>query len=293
MATQTLVQENTLVLTGLVRRWDRRLRLRQTLLWLPRSLVPGLVVGLLLAIIARTRPLLMPQQIALIALALVAVGVALFALGVWLWRRPAMTSARRFDVQFRLNERVSTALEIAQGAIRTNDELTLRQLEDARQKASAVRVHEHLPLSLARREWMLVIVLALALALLLLLPNPQTDALTQASIQQAAIDDAAEQMRETMQDVAADPSLGNEERRVLLEELRTATNTLDQPNITPEEALAAVSDVQSDLQNQSDQMSQQASANQAALQQAAEALRQASQSEGNQSGDTMSDIRDS
>ena len=68
MATQTLplFQENYLALTGMVRRWDRRLRLRQTLLWLPRSLLPGLVIGLLLAVLSRMRPWLLPKQIALV-----------------------------------------------------------------------------------------------------------------------------------------------------------------------------------------------------------------------------------
>ena len=91
MATQTMVQENTLALTGMVRQWDRRLRLRQTLLWLPRSLMPGVAVGLLLAIISRLRPFLLPQQIALITLVLVALGAAAFALAVWLWRRSTLT----------------------------------------------------------------------------------------------------------------------------------------------------------------------------------------------------------
>ncbi len=234
MATQTFPQENYLALTGIVRRWDRRFRVQQTLLWLPLSLIPGLGIGLGLAVISRMRPLLLPQQIALVTGALVALGLVLFLLGVWLWRRTALTSARRFDVQFRLNERVSTALELGTGTIRTHDELMQRQIEDARAQASAVRVGDYLPLALRRRDWLMVIVLAGALALLLLLPNPQVDALTQASVQQQAIHNAQQQVQQTTEDVASDQSLSDVQRQTLLEQLKVANNTLQQPNVSPQ-----------------------------------------------------------
>ncbi len=291
MATQTLpaLHENYVALTRVVKRWDRRLRLQQTLLWLPRSLLPGLGIGLVLAAISWLRPWLLPQQIGLIAGALLLLGMIVFVLAIWLWRRPVLLSAQRFDHRLGFNERVSTALELGAQSIHSNDELTQGQMAFAREKASAVRIGEHLPMMLRRRDWALVIAMAALLALLLLLPNPQADALSQASIQQQAINNAADQLRETTQDIAADTSLGNEQRRTLLEQLKTATNTLDQPNITPQEALAAVSSVQSNLQNNADQLNQQSRLNQSALQQAANALRQASANSNNpqQSGASM------
>src|SRR5690349_4743362 len=136
MATQTLpgVHENYVALTRTVRRWDRRLRLQQTLLWLPRSLLPGLAIGLLLAVISWMRPWLLPQQTALITGGLVALGVIVFALIIWLWRRPTLLSAQRFDHRFGFNERVSTALELGAQSIRSNDELTQGQMAFAREK---------------------------------------------------------------------------------------------------------------------------------------------------------------
>lgn len=277
MATQTLLQENTLALTGIVRGWDRRLRLSQTLLWFPRSLLPGLAAGLVLAVVSRLRPWLLPQQITLVTVALVILGIVIFTLGVWLWRRPALTSARSFDVQFELDERVSTALELGSGVIRSSDELIERQLADARTHASAVKVRDYIPLELHGRDWAIALLLAALLALLLILPNPQVDALNEASVQRTAIDEAADDLRELTQDVAADASLGNEERETLLEALQTTTNRLEQPNITPEEAFAAVSDVRSELQERANDLSSQSSQNQSALEQAAAALRQAAQ----------------
>lgn len=280
MATQTMVQENTLALTGIVQQWDRRLRLRQTLLWLPLSLLPGIAVGIVLAVISRVRPFLLPRQIALITLALVLLGAVVFALAVWLRRRSAITSAQRFDVQFDLDERVSTALELGTGVIHSNDELLERQLADARDKASAIRVRDHLPLALRKRDLALVFTMTAILILLLILPNPQADALSAASAQQTAIDNAADDMRELTQDIAADPSLGTQERQLLLEQLQTAINTLEQPNISPEEAFAAVSNVEASMRDSAENLNRQSSQNQAALQQAADALRQA----GNQPG---------
>ncbi len=284
----TMLQENTLALTGMVRRWDRWRRLRQMLLWLPLSLVPGLVIGLVLAAVSRMRPLLMPQQIAQATGVLVALGAVIFMLAVWLWRRSALKSARHFDGEFGLYKRISTALELSAGAIRSNDELIQRQIEDARARASAIRVREQIPLAVRSRDWLIVIALTVALALLLLLPNPQVEALRAASIQQAAIDQAADQLRQTTQDIAADPSLGNEQRQTLLEQLQNATNTLQQPNVSPQEALAAVSDVQSSLQSTAESLSQQAQADQAALQQAADALHRTGQPGTQQTGDQQS-----
>ena len=81
--------------------------------------------------------------------------MVLFALAVWLWRRPALTSARRFDVQFRLNERVSTALELGAGAIHTQ-----RRTGAAADRRRAARGERdarratHLPLAVHRRDWL-------------------------------------------------------------------------------------------------------------------------------------------
>src|SRR5690606_7477030 len=114
-------------------------------------------------------------EITLITGAAVAVGVLVGALTIWLWRRPSIESARRFDIDFRLNERVSTALELGAGRIRSSDEIAARQLEDARVKAGAVSIRERLPLIVKWRDWLIVTLLLAALIALLMLPNVQTE----------------------------------------------------------------------------------------------------------------------
>jgi len=262
-------------LQTIVSSWDRRLRLTQSVLWLPRAFIPGLLIGIALALVARTRPLWPPPTIALMALAGIAVGVAVMLAVIWLWRRSLIVGARRFDVEFGLGERVSTALELGTGAIRSNEELRLLQVADAHTRASAVRPGEYLPLRTRSRDWALVLALAGLLALFLLLPNPQTEALEEDAQQEAAIDEAAEAIREITEEVAADTDLGNEERQALLEQLNQTMERLEQPNITPEEAFASVSDVQAALEQQAREQNDLAAQNQAALEAAADALRQA------------------
>ncbi len=207
MATQILIQNPSSTLGQLVRRWDRRLRVQQLSMWLPRSLMPGLVVGIVIAVISRLRPLLLGQQILTLTAVLLGISVVGMLLAVWLWPRPAIEAARRFDVQFGLKERVSTALELIEGRIRGNEELVGLQLHDALEQAQTVRANQHLPLIWRGREWGIAILLAVIFALVTFLPNPQAKAIAANNAQQAALQAAREELQKITSDVAADPSL--------------------------------------------------------------------------------------
>ena len=273
MATQLSLQENHIILSGMVRQWDRRLRLQQSVSWFPRVLLPGIALGIVLALISRFRPWLQPEQIALITAVALAVSLVVGGLVIWLWRRSTLAAARRFDLLLDLDERTSTALELLEGRIRTDPELIALQVEDARTRAREAHPSAYLPLRSNPREWVLVVLTALVLALLLLLPNPQADLAAQNAEQVAAIEQAAEEIREIAEQVASDANLSDPEREQLLEVLETTTQTLQQENISPEEAFAALSDSQAALQNQADLMNQQASSAQSALDSAANSLR--------------------
>lgn len=273
MASQLSLQENHAILIGMVRQWDRRLRLQQSVLWLPRALLPGLGIGIVLAIVSRLRPLLLAEQIAAATLALLFVGLLVGNLVIWLRRRSTVAAARRFDVLLNLDERTSTALELLEGRIHAADELVALQVEDARLQARAAHAREHLPLRSDRRDWAIVIVLAVILAVLLLLPNPQADVIAQNTQQAAALNEAVETLRQITENVASDSTLRDPEREQLLEVLQTSTNTLRQDNISPEEAFAALSEAQAALQDQSNELNRRAGSAQSALDAAANALR--------------------
>lgn len=290
MATQLSIQENRIILTGMVRQWDRRLRLQQTVYWLPRILMPGLVVGIILAVISRIRPWLVAQEILTITIILTAFSLVVGVVAIWLWRRSLIRAARRFDVLLNLDERISTALELLEGRIRANDELLSLQIEDARLQARAAHVRDRLPLRPRGREWGMVALLVALLALLLLLPNPQAELAAQSAEQTAAIEQAAEELRQITEEVAANSELSDPEREQLLEVLETSTEVLQQENVTPEEAFAAISEAQSALQNQADIFNQRVTTAQGALNAAAEQLRDLPGSTQSQSQDAMQDM---
>jgi hypothetical protein len=278
LATQTLPDHRSALL-GMLRRWDRRQRVQQTLAWLPRAALPGLGAGVALALISRLRPLLLPEQIAVLTLALVALGMAL-ALGIiWLRPRTALQSARHFDIVFGLNERVSTALELLDGEISTSSALAAAQLEDARHAARRVRARERLPLQAGRADVLALLALGMALLLLLALPNLYSEALAvesaQSAAEQAAAENAADTVRELTEQTASDPRLEDAERAALLQVLEDSARALNEPEVTPEQAFAAMSEVQAAFQQASEALERRLSENAAALQAASEALRAA------------------
>jgi hypothetical protein len=276
MATQATFQEQHDGLNRLVRTWKRRQQLQMTLLWLPRSLIPGLIAGIALLLIARSRPLLTNDQIIMVTLGAIAVSVVVMLLIVWviwLWSRTSVQSANIFDVMFDLGERVSTALELIEGRIYTNTELINFQVQDAWERAKVVNYTDRLPLIWDWRSWLGAIFLLLAFIILLLLPNPQAEITRQFENQQGAIEDAAETVEPIRDNVATDTTLTPEERARLLEELKKATDTLAEPEVKPEEAYAALSDAESELQQQADNLNQSVENQRTAMEQAAEALR--------------------
>ncbi|MBC7815050.1 MAG: hypothetical protein H7175_28085, partial [Burkholderiales bacterium] len=234
----------------LVRGWDRRWRGRQALLWLPLSITPGLMLGIVLALISRIRPFLLSDQILMITGAAVVIGLVGTQLYVWLRPLPSIIAARRFDQLFGLQERVSTALELLAGRITSVDELMRPQLDDAWERARLVNPREKIPFILQWKAWAGLVVLGVALAILLLLPNPQAEAVSQNTAQQAAIEEATDDVRDITEEVAMDAALNEEEREELLETLETSTERLAEEQITPEEAFATMSEVETALEEQ-------------------------------------------
>ncbi len=284
MATQVVLQERSAAFHQLVRGWDRRLRVQQAAAWLPRAVLPGLVLGVLVAVVSRLRPWLLPEQIVLAAGAAVVVGTGLMLLAVAVWPRPLLVAARHFDRLFGLQERVSTALELLEGRLRVDGSLAARQLDDAWARAQAVRAADALPLVFRWREWGVALALLAVLLVLVLLPNPQAGAVVQASAQQVALADAAEDLKALIEEIASNTALTPEQREQILKALETSINTLQEPNVTPEEAFASLSDTQAALENQADRLNEQSAAQQAAMEAAAEALRRAMEQTQGQAG---------
>lgn len=273
MANQNTQPETETILIMLVRAWDRRLRIQQTLRWLALSLTPGLILGIVLAIISRLQPFLLRQQIINYSLFAMGAGAGVLAIGMIFYPRSIQRAAQHFDVMFRLQERVSTALELVNGRISTSEEFTSRQLDDAVTIAKKVNPTDYIPLFVKWRDWGVVGLLAIILGAMLFLPNPMEDGIIEAAQVNEAIEEAADELQDVQESIAADPTLSEQDRQNLLEELETSLETLAQPEVTTEEAFATLSEIESSLQSLADDLARQMQAQQQALANAETALR--------------------
>ncbi len=236
-----LAEQLTVTLSRRVRHWDRRLRLANTITWVPRGVLLGLAVGVTLAIVARLRPWLLPEEVLRLTIALTGTVTVLILLVIWGWPRSVTHSARYFDQRFDLKERVSTALELLAGRIPASPLLAERQLADTAQATARVRVAAHLPLRVRWREVLAVLLLAGALAWLLT-NNPQADRLRARRELDAAIAAQAAALEEAIQAVEENTQLSPAEQMALTEPLREALDILSQPGISREEAVAALAE---------------------------------------------------
>ena len=112
-------------------RWDGRLRLQEALIWVPRGLLFGLLIGVALAAIARFRPLLTGQEILWVTAIVSVIGMA--AAGLWVAFRPRTIDdkARFADRQFGLQERLITAIQLRDSQIDAPPKIKDQQVQDA------------------------------------------------------------------------------------------------------------------------------------------------------------------
>ena len=227
--------------------WDARRRQTTLWAWLPRAVAAALLVGLVVALAARARPLLAAAEIALLAAALVLVAAAATAVAVLAQRRSLAERARFADRRFGLRERATTAVEIHAGQHDVPPALAARQLGDALAAAKAVDVQRQLPLTTRPAEWLPALAALLALALALWLPNPQAALLARQRAVAAAVGQQAAALAELSEQIAADESLTPEQRDALQQPLEEALTTLNEPGVSQAEALAALSEAETEL----------------------------------------------
>jgi hypothetical protein len=249
-----LLEQTTVQLTRQTSRWDRRLRLANSLIWVPRGLMVGLMAGIVVALISRLRPWLLPGQIALVAVVVLAVsGIGALAL-IWLWPRSKTHRARYFDQRFGLKERISTALELAGGLLPYSDHLGEHQLADAVSSAQNVNLAVRLPLRVYWREIIAVIGLVLLLGYLLFLDNPMNQQLRSERDWQNALNSQIANLDSSIQQIEQNPALSAEQKDALTQSLKQARDILQQPGVTQEEAVAAMAEAAQSLKDQTNGM---------------------------------------
>lgn len=239
-----------------IARWDRRLRLTHTTLWVPRGLAIALLVAVIVAIISRLRPWLLPTQVLIFAVGVGVLGIVTAAIVVWSWPRNAIKAARFFDRRFDLKERVSTTLELRDGAVKAPEELSELLVSDTLAHAKQVNAARALPLQWRRRELFGVLVLMVALALLLLIANPQTEVVAQQQAINQAVQEQIQKLEEIKKDIQERPDLTEAEKAELQQIVQEAIDKLEQPNITQPEAVAALSQAKNELEEAGNPLTQ-------------------------------------
>ncbi|NJL93792.1 MAG: ABC transporter permease subunit, partial [Anaerolineae bacterium] len=238
----------SLNLTGVLRRWDRRRRLTLTWLWLPRALLVGALVGMLVAVISLLRPWLLPQEVQQVALVALGGAVALFLLAIWLYPRSIPWLAQHFDLRFGLKERISTALQLREGHIPSAGILEPYQIKDTQAVVGKVNLREQLPFRARALEWAAML---LALAALLLLLNADYRFAKEIEEERAvdqAIEEQIEALEQTREDILSNENLSEAEQQALTQPLDEALEALEAPNISREEAVAALQEAQQQLE---------------------------------------------
>lgn len=263
----------TAPLISLVQGWERRRRWGVVFVWLPRMLIPGLMIGVLLTVYARLRPGLPDSLTYPLVAVLCALGALALMASVWLRQRPPVLIARHFDLELGLRERISTALELLDGRISGDPGLAALQVADAQEVAQNIRPEEALPLRTDLRGWIAVGILLVALLVLAFIP-PATTTPDEAAQERAAVDAITEAVEDIAADIASDPDLTDEQREPLLEALQAQLEALRDPDISLEEAFANLSEIQSQLSDAAEDIQQQLEQRAAAAEAANQALQQ-------------------
>ncbi len=237
-------------MAGFVRAWSIRARWQRGLRWVFPGLACGLGISLALAIAARLAPLISLPRLFAISILAASCG-ALVALALpWVRgaRRSTLSWAREFDHRLGLKERLSTALEAQDGTLNVrNDGIRRLQLSDALDRARGVDAARALPLRVSRRDGAIAALIGLGLALALALPNPQQTVLAEREQFHGAARAEAAKIAEVEKAIENSPFLSETQKQSALDALDQARRSLEDPNATPEQALAALNEAQARL----------------------------------------------
>lgn len=274
MATQSIIstpKSKRTELDTLLASWESRYKLRLLSKNLPRAFMLGLVISMLIGVIGYSQRLFLAQNLAVITIAITGISGLLMVLYTQLFPRPRDVSAQYFDVEFGLQERISTALELLDGRIQTNPEIESIQISDALTHASEIDPDETIEMDFRPIELIALGVLVFAMLAMIVIPlivgqdappeNPSP-----------AVRAAQEDVRDITETIATDTNLDDIDREELLEALEIALERLEEEDISDEEAFAAMSQLESEISEVENEIQEGIDLDQSGLEAAAEAL---------------------
>jgi hypothetical protein len=206
-------------------RWMRRYRMQRAVRWALRGTAIALVIALALTLIAVLRGLLLQGEFLLIALGLMLIGLIGAGTTAFVWPLDRLAAARRFDRDFGLRERISTALELAR-LDRSSGDIGRLQLQDALASAEHVNARQQLPLRIKRVDALFAVVLLSAVAIVAWRGESFFQLAAQTRAVQTAIAAETAKVEEIRKTVEADRTLTEEQRREMLEALQETQERL-------------------------------------------------------------------
>lgn len=229
----------------LLRDTARRLRLRAACLGSIYGLAVGLIAAVTLGILARVRPLFFAAQTLEWSLASLAVGLVVGALIGAFRPLSRVAVAARADADLGLRERIVTALELASGT--AHSALAEAQLRET-VALVAGRHGATSPWPRLRREQIFALGLgALALVALLTLPNAQEEALRRQQANNQLIGQAAQQVAQVQNGVAARNDLDPATKQAIEQQLAQLQRDLADGTTDPAGAVARIAQTEAQL----------------------------------------------
>jgi hypothetical protein len=131
------------------------------------------------------------------------------------------------------------------------------QRADAIAIAASTHARDYLRLRVDWRDWALAGIVAGLLTALILLPNPQDAVLAEQEAVEQAITEQLVALEDLREEVLADPEFTTAERAEIVQTLDEAIQTMGQPGVSQEEAVAALDQAQNELRDMSMEFSEQ------------------------------------
>ncbi len=259
--------------------WIRRLRMQRALAWSLRGFIAGMLASLAAGSFMLYQAKILRAEFLALVLSASLLAAILFGLTAALWRIRPLDAARRFDLLFHLDERVSTAVELTRLPSRIPPEILDRQLADAVTAARNVNPRRDLPLRAQPREGLIALLSIALIALVWFRGEAMFQAAQQARAVEQAVQEQVTQIEEIIQQIEANETLTEEQKQALTDPLKEAQQAL-QDNPSLENSVSTLTNTGEQLQALSDPQAQQMG----------EALKEAGNQLANQNGSPLESV---
>jgi hypothetical protein len=245
-------------LSQILHSWIRRLRWQRALVWTSRGVTLGLALALGLGVLGIYQAKLLRAEFLTVVISISLLFPFLSGLVAFLWPIQSLKAARYFDLLFHLEERVSTALEIAQRPEPVPAEMIDRQLRDAVSASQRVNLRKDLPLRYNFREGAISVLLIVLLGMVWFRGESWFNAAQQARNVEQTVAEQTAKIEEIIKQIESNEALSEAQKEAVTTPLQEAQQSL-QENPSLENSVSILTSTGEQLQALSDGQSQQMS----------------------------------